>query len=297
MESPQRLSSSDEKSFESLLNSTFPVPVGRSFFDDFPIWKDWNHPQLEVFGVLLDGRVASSAACRIGRLKAPQGELKVGMIGAVATLPEVRGQGWASDCVAWASQRLEKKGVDLILLWGGEHAFYERLGFHLRGVQGRALLSSVQVSHERTTEYEEEDLLDGWKDGIFEVLKTRSFGVVLEEGDRNWVAAHQNVHWYSVERNGQILAYAALGRGMDLQGIVHEWGGCPHGLRRLLAVVLRDFPEAQIIGPPSLLEAVLEVPSDQIIRENLALVKELNSSLIEQVGGMDSLWVWGLDAV
>src|SRR5206468_3218299 len=49
-------------------------------------------------------------------------------------------------------------------------------------------------------------------------------------------------------------AYAALGRGIDLPNLIHEWGGDPGSLRMLLGSIRKVYPGCGILGSPELLE-------------------------------------------
>src|SRR5690606_13784419 len=64
----------------------------------------------------------------------------MGIIGAVATTPDFRGKGLATQAVAAALGWLEGQGALFQVLWGAEHDLYRRLGFELCGEQMRVPL-------------------------------------------------------------------------------------------------------------------------------------------------------------
>ncbi|HUP58341.1 MAG TPA: hypothetical protein VM598_12865, partial [Bdellovibrionota bacterium] len=117
-------------------------------------------------------------------------------------------------------------------------------------------------------------------------------GLVLEERDLEWYAHHEGTYWFRVEDQGRVVAYAALGRGIDLGGIVHEWGGEREPLGRLLASIRRCIPEAELLGPPG----VPDFGLDRFPAEHLALVRILDPQAAEVLAAKP-LWIWGLDAV
>jgi hypothetical protein len=112
-------------------------------------------------------------------------------------------------------------------------------------------------------------------------FRKRENGLALQSSDRQWLSAHKNVQWYwsgSAERPG---AYAAIGRGIDLQNIVHEWGGNAAELRALLGAIHRDHPEAVLLGPPALLRKY-GFETGSAAPEFLALVRILDPARVFQ---------------
>lgn len=249
--------------FAELLDQAFGVPAGRRFLDDFPIWDADLMPDGESLARLgafspsesvgAHGKsktLVASAGVRLGRLKATgSGYLKVGMIGAVATHPAYRGQGLASKLVVDAVDWAQKRGAAAVFLWGSEHSFYRRLGFELCGEQAIVPLNDVEWGEFG----QEEPLREGWTPALFDVLVSREGGLALEPDDRIWLEAQRSVKWYWIGPAEKPSAYAAVGRGIDLAGLVHEWGGEPRSLKALLGRLKSLHPEASILGSPSIL--------------------------------------------
>jgi GNAT superfamily N-acetyltransferase len=259
--------------FSSLLDLCFPVQEGHRFLDDFPVWDPaWSCTGVKRFGMFREGRLASCAGVRIAELKGDLGDfLKIGLIGAVATHPLYRGSGFATRVVEKSVEWATLQGASLLMLWGSEYEFYQRLGFALSGEQMRiplaalsqaGLFGKVKIRIQR-----------GWHPFIFDLLKIRPEGLRLTEEDRAWMEAHKNVTWYYAESGGIPRAYVAYGRGIDLNGIY------------------RTNPSAELLGSKSQFEK-LGVPLGDGQTEGLCLVKTLKSSLSLP----SSFWIWGLDA-
>src|SRR6185312_1109446 len=61
-----------------------------------------------------------------------------------------------------------------------------------------------------------------------------------------------NSHVYTAwSSDNQLLAYAVEGKGADLKGYVHEWGGSVEHLLPLLAQIRRDFGQPITIIMPA----------------------------------------------
>jgi hypothetical protein len=211
--------------------------------------------------------------------------MKVGLIGAVATDPAFRGQGLASRLTEELVERASQAGAELALLWGSEHKMYARLGFQLAGTQIRAPLSALSLGDPSKV-----SITTGWRDELFARIRERERGVVLGDADIRWYREHKNVLWYRAEENGRIMAYAALGRGIDLSNIVHEWGGEKAALANLLARVRNEHPQAELLGPGGPDSNAFGLANHK--PESLALIRSLAPK-----ASPASLWVWGLDAV
>ena len=90
----------------------------------------------------------------------------------------------------------------------------------------------------------------GWNPALFTKIKQRQDGLRITDGDRGWYEAHRNVKWYWTGPQNDPTAYAAIGRGIDLPDLVHEWGGETSELVELLAQLSQKYPKAQILGSP-----------------------------------------------
>jgi hypothetical protein len=114
----------------------------------------------------------------------------------------------------------------------------------------------------------------------------RTFLHVLEEGDR-------------------VAGYCVEGRGRDLQGVIHEWGGDPSAVARLIrAVTARPGGPEWVLSPGCLSPPVEgthhNVPMAQI--RILDPSKVGTDDPIEAFGDTQSpgripIYIWGLDSV
>lgn len=277
--------------FERLLNQAFPVPEGASYFDDFPVWKHAPDPSCRL-GVRAGEALASCAAARIATLRVgAEGQVvPIALIGAVASDPAWRGKGLASRCVQVAVDWAMAHGAEAALLWSSELEMYERLGFRLAGSQHllsigdlpQPLMSSDQNPVPRT----------GWVPGLFRRLQARKEGLLLGPADRTWIQDHRNVEWLWRGSPELPEAFVAIGKGIDLSGIIHEWGGDPDAVRSLLLHLKRSRPDLRVLGSPEGLARIGFVPSGS--PEALCLAQPLRpeaDSWIQE----GRFWLWGLD--
>lgn len=266
---------------ERLLVSAFPVPAGASFFDDFPVWDERHGFDVCRLGAYVGSRLIASACARMTRLASGA---PVAIVGAVATDESWRGKGVASSLVAQLLSRIEKRGLAGIFLWSGQREFYSRLGFDVYGDQARVALAELPAFRS-----EEMSFGTGWVPSLMPYLLTRAGGLRIEAKDLAWVASHRNIQWFWTGSAEAPSSYAAVGKGIDLAGIVHEWGGDVQVLRALLAHIAERVPGAELISPVSRLVELGAEPGSEI-REPLCLAKILDPTQMPE-----ELWFWGLD--
>lgn len=297
-----------DEDFLALLNQAFPVPPGHTFFEDFPVW-DLRHrlASVSVWGLYEGRSLVASAGLRMCYLKNPGlKSIPVGIIGAVATHSRWRGQGLASKGVFRAVESARSQGAQVVFLWSGETSLYQKLGFELCGTQTRVRLDQLDLPLEKG----EFPHFMGWTPQIFNKISEREDGLQLSEVDRGWYSAHQNTSWFYTQsaQSSEVTAYAALGRGIDLNHIVHEWGGDPATLHGLLNSIKKVDPDAELLGSrsqiekffPHLLNATAKA-TDAFQDEPLTLARVLDPVGLSQTLGTDAsdsfpLWIWGLDA-
>jgi predicted N-acetyltransferase YhbS len=307
---------SQMQQFSALLDRAFQLKKGMHYLDDFPIWSCVN-PRVVRFGAIaasgeLAGELVASAGVRQAMIQTWDGKIvPVALIGAVATDDRYRGQRLASGLVERALDWARERGAAVALLWGAEHSLYAKLGFALCGTQVLAPLGSLRASQEAS----DLSLQKGWNPRIFDLVLKRGDGVILTPEDRTWFEAHRNVDWYWLGPPSAPLAYAAVGRGIDLTGLVHEWGGEPAALLILLGLLRKQNAESELrlLSSPRRLVALGLSAGRQ---EYLFLANVLRPEAFlpadprvaaDSMGarcfgtpghaGEIELWIWGLDAV
>jgi GNAT superfamily N-acetyltransferase len=242
-----------ERQWAAHLDRAF-APSGGVFLDDFPIWSPAfarNAATLRIGIFDADRVLVATTGVRMSSLRTPGGELPVALVGAVSTDEKHRGMGLATQLVRMASQWAEDRGAVCVFLWGSEHSLYRKLGFELCGGQLRVPLSGLRLPEVSAQVHHHV----GWDDSIFELMRRRPRGLALAPGDLNLIRAHRNVEWHWLGEPGRPIAYAAVGRGIDLHGLVHEWGGGMQALNSLLACIRSRHGGAELLGSPELFDA------------------------------------------
>ncbi len=185
------------------------------------------------------------------RLGTPRGGLRVGLIGAVYTDPRARGRGLASRCVESCAVELARRGVPLALLWSDRHDFYRRLGFERAGVETQLAIDAAcceRAGADRRVE------VGPASPGDFAALERlhaeKPVRAERAAGDLARLAATPECRLRVARRHGGAVGYAALGRGDDFQGVIHEWAGEPGAVLACLRALCAEAGALELLEGP-----------------------------------------------
>jgi GNAT superfamily N-acetyltransferase len=244
--------------FSDLLDKSFGLRDAAHFFDDFPVWDaQFQAKNVKRIGVFSHDLLVSAVGVRLAQLATQSKDLplKVGIIGAVCTHPLWRGKGLASKAVTHAVQWAKENGSAAVFLWGAEHSLYQKLGFELCGQQTQVPIENMiyQCSNSLGHLSQHENkvrLLEGWNDQLLSLIRKRTGGLVLNDSDLLWYQSHKNVQWHYAESMSGPVAFAAYGRGIDLPGVIHEWGGENSYLAEVFRKIEKMNPAASLLASP-----------------------------------------------
>ena len=243
-----------------------------------------------AFFAMLDGdRLLSHCACRIEQLHDGDTIQTLGLIGSVATAPEVRGLGFASQVLQTAMASLAGS-TDAMLLWAERPELYARCGFGPTGNDRCLLLARRPL---RT-------------DAIVRLLAIPDHATVHALHERKPRRISRSIRSMStllttpgmttvvLERNGEVVAYACTGKGADLAGHWHELGGDDEDLAELIpaAMHLTDQIEAALLLP-----AYRQELGERLLAQTLDEVAVPGPMMCPAPDPAQSCWIDGLDSV
>lgn len=284
LSSIRELTDDELPQLNKLVSDAFGYEGPHTFFQDFPIW---NSHLVKRLGIFHGNHLVAHAGIRFCEMKVnPEKQIPIAMIGAVSTDENFRGRGLSTKLLQEACRISEEQNCEWTLLWGSEHDFYKKFGFELHGEQFQAPLSELADLPENNIP----KVRRGWNSKIFDLLKSNNSGIVLTKSDQEWVSQHQTVNWFYHE---EPFAFAAFERGLDLQHIVHEYGGNPHALKEIFAYILSLDLTATVLGTHKNLLG-LGFKNEECTEEYLCLARP-HSKKPELKWGSE-YWVSGLSA-
>lgn len=248
------------------------------------------------------GRPLSHAMYRIATARTPA-PLRIGMIGLVYTDPDARGLGLARRCVRSCYQALEERGAAVVLLWSDKPALYAELGFRPFGREKRWWVDArlcraarVRLGRGSADDAIELDLPRAGEWPRLEALYAeKAIRLERDAGDLERLAAAPETLCVVARIEGEVVGYAALGRGDDFCGVVHEWAGTAEAVLACLEGLCAERgPLLVQAGPePGLLGTSLEAAGAAAESDDFALARFLDPGCAPST----SLYLWGFDSI
>lgn len=254
--------------------------------------------------VLEEGDVTLSCCAILPRtLVVGRDRVRAGFIGSVVTRADQRGKGHASRVLEFAESELRRLGCTHALLWADDRRFYEARGWRSFGHEIDIVLPSGlesvlpeprEVRRARSSDTERLHALN----------ETQAARVERSRAECAALFAIPGMDLLVSERDGAVVAYACMGRGADLQRVVHEWAGATEDVLALLSAHMRarvehgDREDLYMMAPTGAheLELVLRALGAPVATGILALVKPLTSVALPGEFE-DRAFAFGLDSI
>jgi GNAT superfamily N-acetyltransferase len=243
-----------------------------------------------AFFTMTDGdRLISHCACRLEQLHDGNQVQSVGLLGSVATAPDMRGQGLASQVIQAAVQFMEGN-AESILLWAERPDLYQRADFYPTGNDTCLLLArrpTKQVDNVRLLDIRDHAALHALHE-----QKPRYISRSIQT--MSTLLSTPGMTTVVLERNQQAVAYACIGKGADLHGHIHEVGGTDEDLAELIPIAMHVVDQIELILlVPPYRQKLQEMLGHQTSAEFTVPGPMMRSAQEVPV----SCWIDGLDSV
>ncbi len=171
-----------------------------------------------------DGEDASACAGVVRELVAGPERVACAFLGSVVTAEAHRGRGLARHTLATAEDRARNEGAALAFLWADEAEVYAGMGWRPAGTEFDFRLDDNQRTFlpdaEGVRVARAEDA-----EAIHALYCEHEQRVERTLDEQRQLLAVPGVTTLVREVDGKVTAYGCVGRGADLQGVLHEWGG------------------------------------------------------------------------
>lgn len=195
-------------------------------------------------------KILSVAVMKPSVVKNLAGLFRVTAIGSVVTEPDQRGQGLSHrvlmDCIQTATQ----SGSDLAVLWTNLYDFYRKIGFELAGqeislaLNTKLPITASELRFECTSKVDPQALL--------RLYSKHTCGVIRTAEDIRKFLTIPNARVYTAwGTDHQLKAFAVEGKGVDLQGYIHEWAGDVDSLISLFSYAQSQTKEVLTVLSPA----------------------------------------------
>jgi predicted N-acetyltransferase YhbS len=231
--------------------------------------KDPLFDRENVFVAKVDGKVVSHVQVFPKLVRLAGAQVWMGGIGGVATDPDYRGKGLASELLKMAIGSMKRRGMETSVLFTGIQDFYRRLGWEVASGINRYTLSVDKAPSEvpgySTRPFSREDL--GAVASIYEEQNAnRSLSVIRSEEIWDLQLRHpqapappEDLEGFTVaEREGDVVGYARMGSSPEEDCVILESGCRRDHERALEACVGRLSERAKSLGHGQLTTVVPE---------------------------------------
>ena len=171
-------------------------------------------------------------------LKTPAGLFKVAGVGSVVTSSDRRNEGLSSKTIESCLEAARAHGCEFAILWTNIYEFYRRFGFELAGSEQSALIDKELPPGDGKMK-----IIEGNKVAAEAIHRLYNQHTVISlrtvEETRKFLQIPNSRVYTAWDAKGQLKAYAIEGKGADLSGYIHEWGGGVSALMPLFAHIRR----------------------------------------------------------
>ncbi len=171
-----------------------------------------------------ESEVVSHALIKPLIVKTPILLLKVAGIGSVVTASTHRQQGLSSQIMDDCLKSAEAQGCDIALLWTEIPDFYRKFQFELAGNELQYLIDRDLPTEETGLRFHQGNNVA--PEAILNLYqKHRVTTLRSPEEVRRFMQIPNSQTYTAWSQDNKLLAYAIEGKGADLKGHIHEWGG------------------------------------------------------------------------
>lgn len=184
-------------------------------------------------------KIVSHAVLKPLVIKSPTIIFKVGAIGSVVTDSNYRGQGLSTRILNECLAEAKKQDCDIAMLWTNLYDFYRKIDFELAGFE-----ESIVIDQEFSTPSDQLKFMKGTKvspEAIYKLYSQHTVASVRSAEDiRKFLSIPNTTLYTAWDLNNQLVAYAVEGKGADLTGYIHEWGGSVSKILSLLSWIRKE---------------------------------------------------------
>ncbi len=208
-----------------------------SIVDEYPsVFCESNRKNIRV--IEENGKILSHAVWKPLHIKSQLGVFKIAAIGSVVTHEDYRQQGLSKKIIQECIDAAIEEDCDFAILWSDLYEFYQKMNFFLAGneliasIDKRLEVEPLGLHFQNSNQVAPEAILK-----LFQ--KHSVFSMRSLEDVRRYLQI-PNSRVYTAWHNNEIQAFAVEGKGADLNGYIHEWGGNVKPLLNLLNYIRED---------------------------------------------------------
>lgn len=229
---------------------------------------------------------------------------QIGLIGNVATSEEFRGKGLMSQLLNHLEMQAIEYQLSCLILWSDLGKFYQKLGYESLGKEQRiflrrdenekSILCNRSFQVEINPHLRERDL-----DLLLLLRKETDYTLKRNASEFERLLTIPDCDLFTILQDGLIVAYAIMGKGYDMMGVIHEWGY--HDVKAmdyLITFILKglNLDQIMMLAP---IGAEIEFLGLEVIERQthqMAWGRFLRSENTCRIYN-ENFFIWGLDSI
>lgn len=224
-------------------------------------------------------QVLSHAVMRYVIIKTPVGLFKVAAIGSVVTSSEHRNRGYSKTIIENCLEAARAHGCDFAILWTDLFDFYRKMGFELAGSETSLVIEKELNVADGGLKFMESSKVSA--EAVHRLYSQHTVSSLRTLSETQSYLQIPNMRVYTAwDQTGILKAYAIEGKGADLNGYVHEWGGGVSSLLPLFAHIRKTQARpVTVISPRHSQNLIQQVKAHAGVTMNegfLGMIKLLN---------------------
>lgn len=216
---------------------------GAPLAEEYPLVFDERFPG-RILAIEEQGVVVSACAALVRDFVVGALNVRIGLIGSVATHPEHRGRGLATRLLERAERALAHDGCWLALLWADDPVFYDERGWRPIGAELDFVIEPWQEGRLVGASGIRAAAPDDWA-AIHRLYTMHRERVDRSLDETRALLAGPGIETLVLQRARDVVAYTCLGRGGDFARTVHEWSGADSDV---LALVRSHMQRSKMRG-------------------------------------------------
>jgi hypothetical protein len=189
-----------------------------------------------------------------------------------------RGQGLSTQVIKDCLKMATEQSCDIAILWTDLFDFYRRMGFELAGNEISFVIEDEFDVDNQGLRFSTDPRVS--PDAIYRLYSNHSVNSVRTiEETRKFLSIPQTKVYTAWEANGQLAAYAIEGKGIDLGGYLHEWGGSVSKLMALFSFIrMQKGQPVTVICPKHSTNLIQQLEKLPVTRNHgfLGMIKLVN---------------------
>jgi GNAT superfamily N-acetyltransferase len=229
---------------------------------------------------------------------------RLGLVGNVATHPDHRSKGHMATLMTHLATIAEQQNLNALVLWSDLLEFYQILGFRSIGREYRMTIQREdRARHTGIVKIDPSRISDEDLELMLALRPKMEWNLKRSPQEFRALLNIPEAHLFVRRRGTKIQSWMIIGKGMDMNGVIHEWGASKvDEFLSDIQSLMHDYniPELILLTPAALHShwlAPLKMRASAVSEHPMALAKPLGTAGLEAFNALSKGFIWGLDSI